>query len=50
VRARQRGREQRYSLDPRPLEEIYRDWLSSFAALWEQSLAQLKRQAEDGAR
>lgn len=46
MKARQRGREQRYRLDPRPLEEIYRDWLSTFAPLWEQSLAQLKRQVE----
>jgi ArsR family transcriptional regulator len=48
VRATQSGREQRYRLDPRPLEEIYRDWLASFAPLWEQSLAQLKRQVEEG--
>ncbi len=47
VKARQRGREQRYRLDPRPLEEIYRDWLSNFAPLWEESLAQLKRQVEE---
>lgn len=38
-----------YRLDPRPLEEIYLEWLSGFAPLWEQSLTQLKRQVEDGA-
>ena len=47
VRARERGRERHYSLDPRPLAEIYRDWLESFAPLWEESLEQLKRQVEE---
>ena len=46
VRARERGREWHYSLDPRPLADIYRVWLSSFAPLWEESLDQLKRQVE----
>lgn len=46
VKARERGRERHYSLDPRPLGEIYRDWLSSFAPYWEESLIRLKRQVE----
>src|SRR3990172_13295063 len=46
VRARERGREWHYRLDPRPLAEIYRDWLSSFAPYWEESLERLKRQVE----
>ena len=46
VRARERGREWHYSLDPRPLAEIYRDWLVRFAPFWEESLIQLKRQVE----
>ena len=29
-----------------PLGHIYTDWLASFAPLWETSLQQLKRQAE----
>ena len=47
VKARQHGREWRYALDPRPLAEIYRDWLASFAPLWEESLERLRRQVED---
>ena len=47
VKARQRGREWHYSLDPAPLGEIYRDWLSSFAPYWEESLQRLKRQVEE---
>ncbi len=46
VRARERGRERHYRLDPQPLEEIYRDWLSAFAPMWEGSLERLKEQAE----
>jgi len=47
VKARERGREWHYSLDPRPLAEIYRDWLSSFAPYWEESLQRLKRRVEE---
>lgn len=47
VRARARGREVHYTLDPRPLGEMYERWLRYFAPLWEQSLANLKRQAEE---
>jgi DNA-binding transcriptional ArsR family regulator len=46
VRAHERGREWHYTLDPVPLGHIYTDWLASFAPLWETSLEQLKRQAE----
>ena len=48
VRARARGRDRHYSLDPRPLGAIYEEWLSGFAPFWEQSLEQLKRRAEEG--
>jgi DNA-binding transcriptional ArsR family regulator len=48
VRARARGREVLYTLDARPLEEVYREWLERFAPLWEESLAKLKRQVEEG--
>ncbi len=47
VRARERGREWHYRLDPRPLAEIYQDWLGSFAPYWDESLQRLKRQVED---
>ena len=47
VRARERGREWHYTLDPRPLAEVYANWLARFAPLWEESLARLKRQAEE---
>jgi DNA-binding transcriptional ArsR family regulator len=46
VRAREQGRERHYRLDPRPLAEIYRDWLEGFAPLWDESLNRLKRQVE----
>ena len=47
VRARKRGREWHYTLDARPLADIYREWLANFAPLWEESLSQLKRQVEE---
>lgn len=50
VRARERGREWHYRLDPQPLAEIYREWLASFAPLWEASLERLKRQVETGGK
>ena len=46
VKARQRGREWHYRLDPRPLQAMYREWLSSFAPYWEESLQRLKQQVE----
>jgi len=46
VKARERGREWHYTLDARPLAEVYRDWLISFAPYWEESLERLKRQVE----
>lgn len=48
VRARERGREWHYRLDPAPLGAIYAEWLAAFAPLWEESLARLKRQVEEG--
>ena len=49
VKARELGREWHYTLDPKPLAEVYREWLSSFAPLWDESLERLKQQVE-GAR
>ena len=46
VRARERGREVRYTLDVAPLAEVYRDWLAKFEPLWQESLERLKRQVE----
>jgi DNA-binding transcriptional ArsR family regulator len=46
VRAHERGRERDYRLDPGPLDEIYREWLSRFVPEMEESLRRLKRQAE----
>ena len=48
VRARERGREWHYSLDPRPLAAIYREWFGRFAPYWEESLKRLKRRVEEG--
>ena len=45
VRARSRGREMHYRLEPTSLIEVS-DWLTSFAPYWEQSLKRLKRQVE----
>ncbi len=47
VKAREAGREWHYTLDPRPLAEVYHDWLSAFAPLWDESLQRLKRRAEE---
>jgi DNA-binding transcriptional ArsR family regulator len=46
VHARERGRENHYTLDALPLREVQLAWLERFAPHWEQSLEQLKRQAE----
>jgi DNA-binding transcriptional ArsR family regulator len=47
VAAVQDGREWRYSLDPTPLAEITQQWFAQFAPLWEETLANLKRQVEE---
>ena len=47
VRARQKGRERHYRLEPGPLAEIQRDWFARFEPLWDESLQALKRRAED---
>jgi DNA-binding transcriptional ArsR family regulator len=46
VRSRHRGRENHYSLEEQRFAEIQR-WLESFAPVWEQSLANLKRVVEE---
>ena len=46
VQSSERGRENHYTLDARPLGEMQRDWLDEFAPHWEQSLQRLKREAE----
>ena len=48
VRCRQSGRENRYTLEAQRFAEVQR-WLQSFAPLWEQSLANLKRVVEEDA-
>ncbi|MEX1103253.1 MAG: metalloregulator ArsR/SmtB family transcription factor [Dehalococcoidia bacterium] len=48
LRARPGGREVQYTLDPRPLGDLYEKWLRHFEPLWERSLANLKRQVEEG--
>ena len=47
VVATQDGREWRYSLDPSPLAEVTQQWFAQFAPLWEETLANLKRQVEE---
>ncbi|MBA4181108.1 MAG: transcriptional regulator [Anaerolinea sp.] len=44
-----RGREVWYALDAEPLRALHTAWLLSFAPLWESSLAELKRAAEEDA-
>ena len=41
------GREWRYSLDPSPLAVVTQEWFAQFTPLWEETLANLKRRAED---
>jgi DNA-binding transcriptional ArsR family regulator len=50
VTAEEHGREWRYQLDAAPLRKVYAEWLESFAPLWEESLARLKRQVEGDRR
>ncbi|MEX0749307.1 MAG: metalloregulator ArsR/SmtB family transcription factor [Dehalococcoidia bacterium] len=46
VHATQSGREQHYRLQTSSLAEIYEGWLATFAPLWDESLARLRRQVE----
>ena len=46
VHAEERGRENHYALDARPLADIQRGWLDQFAPHWGRSLEQLKRQVD----
>jgi DNA-binding transcriptional ArsR family regulator len=46
VQAQERGRQNHYTLDARPLAEIQRGWLNDFAPHWQQSLNRLKGRAE----
>jgi hypothetical protein len=46
VYAHERGRENHYILDARPLAEVQRSWLDEFVPHWEHSLEELKRQVE----
>ena len=47
VKVREQGREWHYRLDPEPLAKIYKEWLASFAPLWDESLRELKRRVEE---
>lgn len=47
VTAAKDGREWLYSIDPAPLAEVTQAWFAQFAPLWEESLRELKRRAED---
>jgi DNA-binding transcriptional ArsR family regulator len=49
VRAHERGRENHYTLDARPLGHVQREWLDAFAPHWEDSLRRLKIAAEQPA-
>jgi hypothetical protein len=40
------GREWHYTVDARPMAEIYMEWLERFAPLMEESLAKLKAEVE----
>ncbi|HET9200897.1 MAG TPA: metalloregulator ArsR/SmtB family transcription factor [Dehalococcoidia bacterium] len=46
VQAREVGREWHYTIDARPMAEIYVEWLEGFAPLMEKSLSRLKERAE----
>ena len=48
VKAEENGREQRYRLDAESLARMQRDWFAQFTAIWDASLAALKKQAESG--
>jgi hypothetical protein len=46
VHVEARGRELHYSLDVRPLAQIYKRWLSRYEPIWDESLHRLKRNVE----
>jgi DNA-binding transcriptional ArsR family regulator len=46
VEIRKDGRELHYTLDVRPLAEIYQRWLVRYAPMWDESLVRLKRNVE----
>ena len=48
VRARETGREWHYELEPDALARVYQEWFAPFERLWDESLARLKRRAEQG--
>jgi DNA-binding transcriptional ArsR family regulator len=50
VHAHERGRENHYILDARPLADVQRSWLDQFVPHWERSLEELKRQVEQPPR
>lgn len=41
------GREWHYRLNIDPLRDMQEEWLSAFTPMWDTSLSQLRRQAED---
>jgi DNA-binding transcriptional ArsR family regulator len=46
VHVRPNGRELHYSLDVRPLRQIYQRWLARYEPMWDDSLQRLKRNVE----
>jgi DNA-binding transcriptional ArsR family regulator len=50
VIAEDSGRERLYRLNVAALARVHRDWFARFAPMWEDSLAQLKRNVEGDAR
>jgi DNA-binding transcriptional ArsR family regulator len=46
VQIRKDGRELHYTLDVRPLAQLYQEWLARYAPMWDESLARLKRNVE----
>lgn len=50
VRESRDGREHWYSLDPRPLRDVYEGWIRSYESFWTDRLQTLKRIAEDDER
>lgn len=50
VTAEQAGREWHYRLNAAALARVHREWFARFTPLWEESLRQLKRGVEGGAR
>jgi DNA-binding transcriptional ArsR family regulator len=50
VMAEESGRERVYRLNVAAIARVHRDWFARFAPMWEESLAQLKRNVEGDAR